>query len=158
MLGLVALAMAIIYLLPRLTKAVPSALVAIVAIALLTNLAGIETRAVGDLASIKGGLPRFHLPDVPWNLATLRIVFPYALIMALVGLIESLLTLNLIDDITDTRGKPNRECLAQGSANIIQRPVRVFAWQHARQIAVRTRMDADGAKIYLIPHPSIRRG
>ena len=119
MLGLVALAMAIIYLLPRLTKAVPSALVAIVAIALLTNLAGIETRTVGDLASIKGGLPRFHLPDVPWNLATLRIVFPYALIMALVGLIESLLTLNLIDDITDTRGKPNRECLAQGGANIV---------------------------------------
>jgi Sulfate permease and related transporters (MFS superfamily) len=90
-----------------------------VAIALLTNLAGIETRTVGDLASIKGGLPRFHLPDVPWNLATLRIVFPYALIMALVGLIESLLTLNLIDDITDTRGKPNRECLAQGGANIV---------------------------------------
>ena len=119
MLGLVALSMAIIYLLPRLTKAIPSALVAIVAIALLTNLTGIETRTVGDLASIKGGLPSFHIPDVPWNLATLRIVFPYALIMALVGLIESLLTLNLIDDITDTRGKPNRECLAQGGANIV---------------------------------------
>lgn len=119
MLGLVALSMAIIYLLPRLTKAIPSALVAIVAIALLTNLTGIETRTVGDLASIKGGLPSFHIPAVPWNLATLRIVFPYALIMALVGLIESLLTLNLIDDITDTRGKPNRECLAQGGANIV---------------------------------------
>jgi sulfate permease, SulP family len=119
MLGLVALAMAIIYLLPRLTRAIPSALVAILAIALLTNLAGIETRTVGDLASIKGGLPSFHIPDVPWNLATLRIVFPYALIMALVGLIESLLTLNLIDDMTDTRGKPNRECLAQGGANIV---------------------------------------
>jgi SulP family sulfate permease len=119
MLGLVALAMAIIYLLPRLTRAIPSALAAIVAIALLTNLAGIETRTVGDLASIGGGLPSFHVPDVPWNFATLRIVFPYALIMALVGLIESLLTLNLIDDMTDTRGKPNRECLAQGAANVV---------------------------------------
>lgn len=119
MLGLVALAMAIIYTLPRLTRAVPSALVAIVAVALFTNVAGIETRTVGDLASIKGGLPSFHLPEVPWNLATLRIVFPYALIMATVGLIESLLTLNLIDEITDTRGKPNRECLAQGAANVV---------------------------------------
>lgn len=86
MLGLVALAMAIIYLLPRLTRAVPSALVAILTVALLTNFFGIETRTVGDLASIKGGLPRFHLPNVPWNFETLRIVFPYALIMAMVGL------------------------------------------------------------------------
>ncbi len=119
MLGLVALAMTIIYLLPRVTKAVPSALVAIMAVALLTNALGIETRTVGDLASIKGGLPSFHIPMVPWNLDTLRIVFPYALIMAMVGLIESLLTLNLIDEMTDTRGKPNRECLAQGVANMV---------------------------------------
>jgi len=119
MLGLVALSMAVIYLLPRVTKAVPSALVAILAVALLTNTFGIETRTVGDLASIKGGLPSFHIPDVPWNFATLRIVFPYALIMAMVGLIESLLTLNLIDEMTDTRGKPNRECLAQGTANVV---------------------------------------
>jgi SulP family sulfate permease len=119
MLGLVAVAIAIIYLLPRLTKAMPSALVAILAVALLTNLAGIDTRTVGDLASIKGGLPTFHIPSVPWNLQTLRIVFPYALIMAMVGLIESLLTLNLIDEMTDTRGKPNRECLAQGAANVV---------------------------------------
>jgi len=119
MLALVAVSMAIIYLLPRWTKAVPSALVAILAVALLTNVLGIDTRTVGDLASIKGGLPGFHLPEVPWNLETLRIVFPYALIMAMVGLIESLLTLNLIDDMTDTRGKPNRECLAQGTANLV---------------------------------------
>ncbi|MFA6231316.1 MAG: SulP family inorganic anion transporter [Rhodanobacter sp.] len=119
MLALVAVSMAIIYLLPRLTKAVPSALVAILVVALLTNFMGIETRTVGDLASIKGGLPSFHIPEVPWNLETLRIVFPYALIMAMVGLIESLLTLNLIDDMTDTRGKPNRECLAQGTANVV---------------------------------------
>ena len=119
MLGLVALSMAIIYLLPRLTRAVPSALMAILAVALLTNLAGIPTRTVGDLASIGGGLPLFHMPSVPWNLDTLRIVFPYALIMAMVGLIESLLTLNLIDEMTDTRGMPNRECLAQGTANVV---------------------------------------
>jgi len=119
MLGLVALAIAIIYLLPRLTRAVPSALMAILAVALLTNIFGIDTRTVGDLASIKGGLPSFHLPDVPWNFDTLRVVFPYALIMAMVGLIESLLTLNLIDEMTDTRGKPNRECLAQGTANVV---------------------------------------
>jgi SulP family sulfate permease len=119
MLGLVALAMAIIYLLPRLTRAVPSALVAILTVALLTNFFAIETRTVGDLASIKGGLPSFHLPNVPWNFETLRIVFPYALIMAMVGLIESLLTLNLIDEMTATRGKPNRECLAQGAANMV---------------------------------------
>lgn len=119
MLALVGLAIVIIYLLPRVTRAVPSALVAILAVALLTNFLGIETRTVGDLASIKGGLPSFHLPDVPWNVDTLRIVFPYALIMAMVGLIESLLTLNLIDEMTDTRGKPNRECLAQGVANVV---------------------------------------
>lgn len=119
MLGLVAASMAVIYLLPRLTRAVPSALVAILAVAVLTNVFGIETRTVGDIASIKGGLPNFHIPAVPWNLETLRIVFPYALIMAMVGLIESLLTLNLIDEMTDTRGKPNRECLAQGAANVV---------------------------------------
>lgn len=119
MLGLVALAIGIIYLLPRITRAVPSALVAILAVALLTNFFGIDTRTVGDLASIKGGLPSFHIPDVPWTLDTLRIVFPYALIMATVGLIESLLTLNLIDEMTDTRGQPNRECLAQGAANMV---------------------------------------
>ncbi len=119
MLGLVALSVLVIYLLPRLTRAVPSALMAILAVALLTNLLGIHTRTVGDLASVGGGLPSFHIPEVPWNLATLRVVFPYALIMAMVGLIESLLTLNLIDEMTDTRGMPNRECLAQGAANIV---------------------------------------
>jgi SulP family sulfate permease len=119
MLGLVALSMAIIYLLPKLTRAVPSALAAIVAVALFTQLAGIDTRTVGDLASIKGGLPTFHVPDVPWNWQTLRIVFPYALILSIIGLTESLLTLNLIDEMTETRGQPNRECLAQGLANVL---------------------------------------
>jgi SulP family sulfate permease len=119
MLGLVALTMAIIYLTPKLTKAVPATLVGILAVALLAQFTGIETKTVGELGSIAGGLPSFHVPDVPFNLETLRIVFPYSLVLAGVGLIETLLTLTLIDEITDTRGQPNRESLAQGAANIV---------------------------------------
>jgi sulfate permease, SulP family len=119
MLGLIALTMAIIYLLPKLTKAVPATLVGILATSLLVVGMGIETKTVGDLGSIAGGLPSFHLPDVPFNLDTLKIIFPYALILAAIGLIESLLTLNLIDTMTDTRGQPNRESMAQGAANVV---------------------------------------
>jgi SulP family sulfate permease len=119
MLGLVALTMAVIYATPKITRAVPATLVGIAVVSLVAALAGIETRTVGDLSSIAGGLPAFHVPDVPFNLDTLRIVFPYALVLAGVGLIESLLTLTLVDEITDTRGKPNRECLAQGAANVV---------------------------------------
>ncbi len=119
MVGLIALTMAIIYLLPRVLRAVPAALAAIVVVTLLVSFAGIDTRTVGDMASIAGGLPKFHLPSVPWNLETLRIVLPYSLVLAGVGLIESLLTLNLLDEITDTRGAPNRECLGLGAANVV---------------------------------------
>lgn len=119
MLGLIAVTIAIIYLLPKLTTAVPSSLVAIIVVASIVIFSGIHTRTVGDMASIRGGFPPFHIPAVPWNLATLRIVLPYAFILAGVGLIETLLTLNLVDDITDTRGRPNRECLAQGAGNIL---------------------------------------
>ena len=119
MLGLVALTMAIIYLLPKLTNAIPSALAAILIVAGLVALTGIETKTVGDMGSIAGGLPQFHLPDVPLNLETLYIIFPYALILAAIGLIETLLTLNLIDAMTDTRGMPNRESMAQGLANVV---------------------------------------
>jgi len=119
MAGLVAVTMALIYLLPKLTKAVPSALLAIVAVSALVIFAGIDTRTVGDMASIGGGFPKFHLPQVPWNLETLKIVLPYSLILAGVGLIESLLTLSLIDEMTDTRGMPNRECIGQGVANVV---------------------------------------
>lgn len=119
MLVLIGITMAIIYLLPKLTKAVPSSLVAIVAVALFTIFFGVHTKTVGDMASIHGGFPRFHLAAVPWNLATLKIILPYAFILAGVGLIETLLTLNLVDDITDSRGRPNRECLAQGAANVV---------------------------------------
>ncbi|MFC5551638.1 SulP family inorganic anion transporter [Massilia aerilata] len=119
MLGLVALTMAIIYVTPKLTKAVPATLVGILAVALLAHFLHIDTRTVGQLGSIAGGLPSFHIPDVPFNLETLRIVFPYSLVLAGVGLIETLLTLTLIDEITDTRGQPNRESMAQGAANIV---------------------------------------
>ncbi len=118
MLGLVALTMFIIWGLPRLSKAVPASLVAIVVVSLLAVGLNIDTRTVGDIASIQGGFPPFHIPNLPFSLATLTIIFPYALIIAGVGLIESLLTLNLIDEITGTRGRGNKECVAQGMANI----------------------------------------
>jgi SulP family sulfate permease len=119
MIGLIVVTMVIIYVLPKFSKAAPSSLVAIVAIALLTNVLGIHTTTVGDSGSIHGGLPRFHIAAVPWNMATLKVVVPYAFILAGVGLIETLLTLNLVDDMTDTRGRPNRECLAQGVGNMV---------------------------------------
>lgn len=119
MLALIVATMLIIYLLPRLTKAIPSSLVAILVVALFAIFAGVHTKTVGDMASIRGGFPKFHLAAVPYNFATLKIVLPYAFILAAVGLIETLLTLNLVDDMTDSRGRPNRECLAQGAGNII---------------------------------------
>jgi sulfate permease, SulP family len=118
MCGLVALTMAIVYLLPRLTRAAPPALVAIVGVGLFTQLLHLPTRTLGDMAHIAGGLPVMNLPAVPLNLDTLHIVLPYAVLMAIVGLLETLLTFNLTDEITETRGQPNRECLALGAANI----------------------------------------
>ena len=118
MLGLVALTMFIAQFLPRLTRAVPSSLAAIVVVSLLALVLNIDTRTVGDLSSIAGGLPEFHIPMAPLNLETLKIIFPYALILAAVGLIESLLTMSLIDELTDTRGRGNRVCIGQGIANI----------------------------------------
>lgn len=119
MLGLVAVTVLITVLLPKLTRAIPSALAGILAATATALALGIKTRTVGDLASIHGALPRFHLPQVPYTLETLRIILPYALILALIGLVETLLTLNLIDEITDTRGRPNRESMAQGVGNLV---------------------------------------
>jgi len=118
MAGLVALTMAIVYLLPRLTRSVPPALVAILGVGLAVYLLGLPTRTLGDMAHIAGGLPVLALPDIPWNLETLQIVAPYAVIMAMVGLLETLLTLNLTDEITESRGYPDRECVALGAANM----------------------------------------
>jgi len=119
MLGLVALTMAIIRFLPKLTRAVPSSLAAIVAVSLLVIFGGLESRTVGDMASIAGGLPDFHIPMVPFSMETLKIILPYSIILAAIGLIESLLTLSLIDEITETRGQGNRECVGQGVANSV---------------------------------------
>src|SRR5690606_26652852 len=118
MLGLVAATMAIVYLLPRLTRTVPPALVAILGVGLAVYLLDLPTRTLGDMAEIAGGLPQFALPQLPWTLETLAIIAPYAVLMALVGLLETLLTLNLTDEITESRGYPNRECVTLGAANI----------------------------------------
>jgi len=119
MASLVLLTILIIWGLPKLTKAVPSSLVAILTISAIVIGFGIDTRTVGDIASIKAGFPPFHIPSVPFTLDTLQIISPYALIVAGVGLIESLLTLNLIDQITQTRGRGNKEAVAQGLANLV---------------------------------------
>ena len=117
--GLTLLSMAIIAFLPKLTKKVPAGLTAIVVVFGLAAALGIDTKTVGDLASIQGGFPPFHLPAIPMTLETLTIIFPYAAVVAGVGLIESLLTLNILDEITGTRGHGNRECVAQGAANVL---------------------------------------
>ena len=119
MAGLVALTVGIIVLFPKITKAVPASLVAIIIIFALVFFFKIETKTVRDIASISGGFPPFHIPNVPINLEMLKIIFPYALIMASVGLTEGLLTLTLVDEITGTKGNGNRECIAQGSSNIL---------------------------------------
>jgi SulP family sulfate permease len=119
LLALVGLTMLIIWGLPKINKAIPASLVAILAIFALVVGFDIDTRTVGDIASIKGGFPPFHIPDVPFTFETLKLIFPYAAIMAGVGLIESLLTLNIIDEITETRGRGNKEAAAQGVANVL---------------------------------------
>lgn len=119
MLGLVLVTMLIIWGLPKLTKVIPASLVAILSIFGIVVAFGIDTKTVGDMASISGGFPPFHFPEVPFTFETLSIIFPFAAIMAGVGLIESLLTLNIIDEITETRGRGNKEAVAQGIANVL---------------------------------------
>ncbi|MBA6349441.1 MULTISPECIES: SulP family inorganic anion transporter [unclassified Colwellia] len=119
MAGLILLTMAIIHFFPKLTKAVPSTLVAIVAVSFLVFGLNLDTKLVGDVASIAGGLPTFSIPSVPFDLEMLKIIFPFAIVLAAIGLIESLLTLTLIDELTGTRGRGNQECIAQGAANTV---------------------------------------
>lgn len=119
LLGLVLLTMLIIWGLPKITKAIPASLVAILTVFGIVVAFGINTHTVGDIASIQGGFPPFHLPKVPFTFETLSIIFPYAAIMAAVGLIESLLTLNIVDEMTETRGSSNKEAVAQGVANML---------------------------------------
>lgn len=119
LLGLVLLTMFIIWGLPKLTKVVPASLVAILVVFGIVVFFNIDTKTVGDIASIQGGFPPFHIPSVPFTLETLVLIFPYAAIVAGVGLIESLLTLNIVDEITETRGRGNKEAVAQGTANML---------------------------------------
>jgi SulP family sulfate permease len=125
MLGLVVLTMAIMYFLPKLSKAIPAALVGILVVSAIVIFGNIETETVksfiqaGGGTGIKAGLPNFNVPIIPFNVETLYLILPFSLILAAVGLIESLMTLNLVDELTETRGSGNRECVAQGAANIV---------------------------------------
>ncbi|MCL2914734.1 SulP family inorganic anion transporter [Shewanella corallii] len=128
MLGLVALTMAIIHFLPKITKAIPSSLAAILTVTAIVVGMDLDTRNVldflkgmsgNDNATIAGSLPSFSIPSVPFTLETLKIILPYSFILAAVGLIESLLTLTVVDEMTGTRGRSNKECVGQGAGNII---------------------------------------
>lgn len=122
MLALTAVTMAVIYFLPKITTKVPSSLVAIGGVSAAVALLGLDTPTVRDMlagGSMAAGLPEFAVPAVPFTLETLSVILPYAVILAFIGLVESLMTLTLIDQITDTRGRSDRECFAQGSANIV---------------------------------------
>ncbi len=119
MLGIAGITMLIIWGLPKLTRVIPASLAAIVMVSAAVIGFDIDTKTVGDIASVQGSFPPFHIPAVPFTFETLQIIFPYACIVAGVGLIESLLTLNLIDEITETKGRSNKECVAQGTANIV---------------------------------------
>lgn len=115
---MVAGGLAIIYLLPRLTKAVPSPLICILVLTAISLYFGLELRTVGDMGELPSTLPVFMLPDVPLNLETFMIILPYSAAVAVVGLLESLMTASIVDDLTDTRSDKNRECVGQGVANV----------------------------------------
>jgi len=117
--GLILLTMLIMHFLPKLTRAIPSGLAAIIVISSIVIFGGLDTKSVGDIASIGGGFPPFHIPEIPLNFETLQIILPYAFILAAIGLIESLLTMSVIDEMTDTRGQGNRVCIGQGTSNIV---------------------------------------
>ncbi len=119
MLGLVALTMVIIWGMPKITNVIPAPLAGIGIVAILVIALGLDVPRVGDMASIEGGLPGFHIPLVPFNLETFEIILPYAVILAAIGLIESLLTLNLVGEMTGKRGGASQECIAQGASNVL---------------------------------------
>ena len=117
--AMVAASLAIIYVLPRFTKVIPSPLVAIIAMTALAIYLGLDVNTVGDMGKLPSALPSFALPDVPFTLDTLRIILPYSLTMAAVGLLESMMTAQIVDDMTDTSSDKRRECKGQGMANIV---------------------------------------
>lgn len=116
--GLTILTIAVVYFFPKITKVVPASLVAILIVFGVVVGFGINTKTVADIAHISGSLPQFHIPGIPFSWETLQVIFPYAIIMAGVGLIESLLTLSMVDEITNSKGSANKESVAQGLANI----------------------------------------
>jgi sulfate permease, SulP family len=117
--AITAAGLAIIYLLPRVTRAVPSPLVAIVVLTAVSMALGLHVHTVGDMGQLPDSLPTFLMPDVPWNLETLKIIFPVSLTLAVVGLLESMMTASIVDEMTQTRGNKNRECVGQGMANVV---------------------------------------
>ncbi len=119
MYAMVAGGLAIIYVLPRFTKTIPSPLVCIVVLTIISVFAGMDLRTVGDLGKLPSTLPMFLLPDIPFTWETLAIIFPYAIPITVVGLLESLMTAQLVDDYTDTDSDKNRECVGQGASNIV---------------------------------------
>ena len=119
MYALVALGIAIIYLFPRVTKVVPSTLIAVIVVTAIAILGDVQVRTIGDIGNITAALPSFHIPAVPWTVETLLIVLPYSFSLALVGLVETLLTSKVIDEMTDTVGDRNRECRGLGISNVV---------------------------------------
>jgi SulP family sulfate permease len=119
MYGMVALGLAIIYIFPRFTKAVPSPLISILVLSAISVYFGMDLRTVGDMGELPSTFPIFLLPDIPLNLDTLRIILPYSLTLTAVGLLESLMTATIVDELTDTPSNKNRECAGQGIANIV---------------------------------------
>jgi SulP family sulfate permease len=119
MYGMVAVGLGIIYILPRFTKAVPSPLICIVSLTALSMYMGLDLRTVGDMGELPDTLPLFLLPDIPLTLETLQIIFPYSVTLTAIGLLESLMTATIVDDLTDTPSDKNRECKGQGIANIV---------------------------------------
>ncbi len=119
MYGMVALGLAIIYILPRFTTAVPSPLICIIVLTLISLILNLDLRTVGDMGELPSTLPSFWMPNIPFTLETLSIIFPYAVTLAAVGLLESLMTATIVDDLTDTNSNKNRECAGQGVANIV---------------------------------------
>ncbi|MGP0128761.1 MAG: SulP family inorganic anion transporter [cyanobacterium endosymbiont of Rhopalodia musculus] len=117
--GMVAMGLVIIYGLPRLTSVIPSPLVAIVSLTIVSLMTGVQVPTVGDMGTLPRTLPVFLVPEIPWNFETLQIILPYAFTLSLVGLLESFLTANVIDDLTDTSSNKNQEAIAQGIANIV---------------------------------------
>lgn len=115
----IAITLVIVYVLPRYFKAIPAPLIAIVLLTAITFMMNLEMKTIGDLGAITQSLPSFFIPDVPFNVETLSIIFPYALALALVGLMESLMTAQIVDDMTDTKSNTNQEARGQGIANFI---------------------------------------